>query len=175
MPVSIQPRKLWALSLYKTTLTKQCLLDNGNEDGNTSCILQLLTHQHTPLVSILGKQSGRDINKKEECANVGFPWHAVRMETEGRFNSNTHSIIDVLPDCALYLQLQILKGNIVDAGDHVVVIGCVEKVGKWDANRVKWLVDDTTDVSSTLLKPLDRSEEFGSVLYTGYLRRHGYL
>jgi flavin reductase (DIM6/NTAB) family NADH-FMN oxidoreductase RutF len=197
MPVSIQP-KLWALSIYKTTLTKRCLLLEEDDELSSSsspttkttktkmlCILQLLTKQHASLVPILGKRSGRDVDKSTGCSHLGYPWCPVEVavdesesETENDNDAiatstrSTTSTLDVLPECALYILLETCTST--DAGDHTLVTCKVKRVGRWSADydKVEWLDDDDT---STMQQPLDDSEDRGNVLYTSYLRRHGYL
>jgi hypothetical protein len=140
------------------------------------CILQLLTKQHASLVPILGKRSGRDVDKSTECSHLGYPWHPPIQveETETKKETSTTStpLPDVLPECALYILLETCAST--DAGDHTLVTCKVKKVGRWSADyeKLEWLDDDDT---STMQQPLDDSEDRGNVLYTGYLRRYGYL
>jgi flavin reductase (DIM6/NTAB) family NADH-FMN oxidoreductase RutF len=183
MPVSIQP-KLWALSIYKTTLTKQCLLLEEDESSSSSpttktkmCILQLLTKQHASLVPILGKRSGRDVDKSTGCAHLGYPWHPpiqvdeTETKTKNETSTTSTPLPDVLPECALYILLE--TSTLTDAGDHTLVMCKVKRVGRWSADhdKVEWLDDDDTST----MQPLEDSEDRGNVLYTSYLRRYGYL
>ena len=144
-PVSISP-KLWAVALYHETLTKASFLEHG------SGILQLLTPSQHPLVGILGKQSGYQIDKQEACKKVGICWERL-------------SDLHVLPECAAYLELKV-QSSMIEAGDHVVVICEVMKNGVWRNGGLYWLGSDDAPQS-----PLDAP----NVLYTGWLRDQGIL
>ena len=153
-PVSIQP-KLWALSLYHNTLTKDSFLQHSHG------ILQLLQPPQACLVPILGKKSGRDIDKAQECQTAGFPWVMTTMM--GEQQQQQHSI---LPNCPLYLAIRLIR--LVDAGDHVVAICQVTQTGTWkqDSSNVEWHLPEDTP-----LPPMDAP----NVLYTGWLRDNGFL
>jgi flavin reductase (DIM6/NTAB) family NADH-FMN oxidoreductase RutF len=144
-PVSISP-KLWALALYHETLTKASFLEHG------SGILQLLTPSQHPLVGILGKQSGYQIDKEDACRQVGICWE--RLDD-----------LHVLPECAVYLELKV-QSSMIEAGDHVVVICQVMKNGVWRNGGLFWLGPDDAPQD-----PLDTP----NVLYTGWLREQGIL
>ena len=107
-PVSIRPDRVWSLGIYKETLTKDNLL------RNPTCILQLLTEPQAELVRILGGQSGKDTDKKQECAQAGFAWTKLGDEESG---------IDVLPGCAHYIKIKI-QGEMVDGGSHLILPVC---------------------------------------------------
>lgn len=70
IPVSVEPPKLWAVSLYYNTLTRQSMVDSGMG------VLQLLTPAQKHLVPILGKRSGyeKGFSKRIECQKLGFEW-----------------------------------------------------------------------------------------------------
>jgi flavin reductase (DIM6/NTAB) family NADH-FMN oxidoreductase RutF len=97
-PVSVKPHRVWSLGLYKETLSYT------NFIRTRSCILQLLTKDHIPLIKLLGGTSGRTVDKHAECAKLGFEW-----TENGR--------LQVLPGCAYYLKMSAM-GEIVDAGSH---------------------------------------------------------
>ena len=185
-PVSVSSPKLWALSFYDGTLTKDSFLgtsstrnnssdNDSNNDNNTNVsknennsnnnrintgVLQLLTYNHAQLVKVLGKKSGRDINKSIACQEAGFPWWNNRMMSKNNTresgddddnnnnNSNTNDCtqhqqpqnscsncidFDLLPGCALYIQVewQPSSSPLIDAGDHVVAICEVKRTGIW--------------------------------------------
>ena len=111
-PVSIRPDRVWTLGMFKDTLSQENIM------RNPVCVLQLLRDQHADLVRSLGGNSGRDINKKEECAKLGFEWEELQ-------NCNG---LEVLPGCEIYLKLCV-QGGCVDAGSHLIVPFCrVEKM-----------------------------------------------
>lgn len=106
-PVSVQPNRVWSLGIYRETLTEENLL------RKPFGVLQLLTDKHIELVSILGGNSGRDMDKKEACERLGFEW----VES-GNFDG-----IQVLPGCASYLHMTI-QGGLLDAGSHLIIPYC---------------------------------------------------
>jgi hypothetical protein len=69
-PVSVAPPKLWVISLYTNTKTRQAFLDSNVG------VLQLLTPSLKHIVPILGKRSGYEegYSKQTECANIGHEW-----------------------------------------------------------------------------------------------------
>lgn len=104
-PVSIRPNRLWAIGLFKDTLSHEQFIATGRG------VLQLLTTQHVPLVATLGGTCGRDGDKKRICAELGFPW------------------IDddkLLPNCANYLTLECVQ--VIEGGSHDIAICQVTKI-----------------------------------------------
>ena len=172
IPVSVSSPKLWALSFYHGTLTKDSFLgcNEGDENatGSSLGILQLLKFDHRHLVPILGKQSGRDVDKSFLCSKEGFPWS--RVDT----SSTQDCDFELLPGCALYIQVKCRSSDgLINAGDHVVAICEVTRVGVWEQTdgeelndgKVRWL-DDTI--------PLGAIDE-SNALYSGRLRKEGIL
>mmetsp|Transcript_28069 Transcript_28069/g.43208 ORF Transcript_28069/g.43208 Transcript_28069/m.43208 type:complete len:242 (-) Transcript_28069:176-901(-) len=138
-PLSIKPDRLWGVGLYKETLSYE------NFARTKTCVLQLLTTDHVPLVALLGGSSGRDVDKQQECANLGLEWMVVDTK-----ESSTD--IQLLPKCAHYLLLTAATGvDLVDGGSHDVAICRVDKM----------FYDDSTT-------PRDH-------LYTGFLRDLGII
>jgi len=142
-PISIVPR-YYALGLYRGTLSAESMLTTG-------CgVLQILALHHAPLFQLLGKTSGRDVDKYAELDRRGFP---VKQFAAQR----------VLADCIGVMSLRIVSlsenklessgGSNTDtffpAGDHDVVICAVEEFDTFDA--------------------------FKEPLYTGQLRKEGYM
>jgi hypothetical protein len=98
------------MGLYKDTLTEENLL------RKPICVLQLLTEDnHAEIVSPLGGTSGREVDKKEECAKLGMEWIDL-YDDDG-------SGIQVLPGCSHYLKM-IIQGGLIDAGSHLIVPYC---------------------------------------------------
>jgi len=128
-PVSVRPDRVWALmGLYKGTLSHE------NFSRTRTCILQLLTAKHIPLVRLLGASSGNDLNKRQECSKLA-PELAWRESSSSSSSSgdpsttckNSEQQPQLLPDCAYYLKLTAI-GDIVDGGSHDVVICKVEEM-----------------------------------------------
>lgn len=69
-PVSVAPPKLWVVSLYTNTMTRQSFLDS--KVG----VLQLLTPSMQDVVPVLGKRSGYEegYSKRDECQKLGHGW-----------------------------------------------------------------------------------------------------
>jgi flavin reductase (DIM6/NTAB) family NADH-FMN oxidoreductase RutF len=106
-PVSTAPTRVWSLGLFKDTLSEANLRRSG------VCVLQLLTDHHKDAVPILGSVSGRDVDKKAVCQQLGLEWEDLK--DKDRFQ--------VLPGCASYVKLSI-QGGVVDAGSHFIVPFC---------------------------------------------------
>ena len=118
-PISIQPDRLWAIGLYKGTLT----YDNFVRDKKG--ILQLLTNEHAPIVRLLGGTSGNDIDKDEECSKLGFEWTGLGNGKQPH----------VLKKCASYLCLELLQDKLVDGGSHDIAICRVTSMHKDGLNE----------------------------------------
>lgn len=192
-PVSVSSPKLWALSFYHGTLTKESFLDDpasGENNDPSTGILQLLTFDQRHLVPILGKNSGREVDKSAACRDEGFAWWSC-SKTEETYaednredNSNRASCnhdCEVLPGCAIYIQVEYCRSSnsIVDAGDHVVAICKVMRTGIWQPCRddeiegsILWLdkMNEGTTISLTT-GAIDES----NALYSGQLRREGII
>lgn len=165
MPVNVAPPKLWAVSLYKSTLTKAAFVDS--KVG----ILQLLSPDQSKLVPILGKRSGLEqgFSKRSACANLGVSWRRYRSCC---FSSTTRSTeqelllqsVDILPHCQSYIHLDLLYT--VDVGDHDLAICQVFATGQWKSDKLVLLRSNES-------QPVPRDAT--SVLYSGQLRHEGIL
>lgn len=170
---STAPHKLWIVSLYRTTKTRQTFFDSGLG------VLQLLTPDQKHLVPVLGKRSGYDegYSKRKACRDLGYDWvrggiyHPVVSGNDN--NSDTcggdtcGDYLDLLPGCALYIQLQYVSK--MDAGDHEVALCQVTSTGVWNGEKVVVAAsDDGLSGTTTRLDP-------SNVLYTGLLRAEGII
>jgi flavin reductase (DIM6/NTAB) family NADH-FMN oxidoreductase RutF len=125
-PVSTRPDRVWSLGLFKGTLTEQ------NFVKTRTCILQLLTEQHTSIVKTFGGSSGKDVNKEQACADAGFSWQELLQDDDDE-KTSTCGGVKVLPGCAYYLKVTAV-GDFVDAGSHLIAPHCkVEQM---------WVSDD---------------------------------
>ena len=177
-PVSVSSPKLWTLSFYHGTLTKDSFLGRSciqegkdftigdlqnsfsikKRRGLSVGVLQLLKFDHRYLVPILGKQSGRDIDKSILCCEKGFSWLRISNSNRGDSNEDASASADreidtdtdtdtdssdreraqdrdfeLLPGCALYLQVECQSStSLIDVGDHVVAIFEVTRIGVWE-------------------------------------------
>lgn len=104
-PVSIRPDRVWSIGIFKETLTQV------NLRQNPTCVLQLLAEPQAELVRVLGGQSGGYVDKRKECAKLGFGWQEL------------DNCPQVLPGCASYLKMKI-HGGMVDAGSHLIIPYC---------------------------------------------------
>ena len=98
-------------------------------------VLQILGQHHAPLFQLLGKQSGRTVDKFAEMERHGVPLRKWQGQK-------------VLADCVGAMKLKI-SSEPMPAGDHDVVICAVEEFETFHAE----------------IDPL----------YTGYLRKEGYM
>jgi Flavin reductase like domain len=149
-PVSVAPPKLFIISLYYNTLTKDSFLASGQG------ILQLLRPSHKRLVPILGKRSGyeSDFFKRDACDALGVAWVPTSI------GSDAESTFDILPNCAAYIQVKVV--NTIPAGDHLVALCEVVQSLEWK---------DGVLIPSSASTPLDAT----SALYTGQLRQEGII
>ena len=157
-PVSVAPPKLWAVSLYTNTLSKYAF------EASKVAILQLLTTKQSTLVPILGKRSGYelDFSKRDECCKRGYPWTftTIRSDESGPVS------LDVLPECASYIVLQLMSSHA--AGDHDVALCQVIGTGKW--NHEQQNVDFLEGG-----EPPFSAKDHNTVLYTAQLRKEGII
>ncbi|KAL3812200.1 hypothetical protein ACHAXA_009674 [Cyclostephanos tholiformis] len=133
-PVSIQPDRIWCISLYRGTLShKNFTLERRG-------ILQLLraatTHREEEgvtkgvgeLIRVLGGSSGRDVDKGRICAELGHSWERLPVGRGGGEDPNDddddddkHNWPEVLPSCLYYLKLE-LVGDMINCGSHEVAL-----------------------------------------------------
>jgi flavin reductase (DIM6/NTAB) family NADH-FMN oxidoreductase RutF len=113
-PVSVRPDRVWSLGIFKGTLSYENFL------VTKSCVLQLLTERHIPLVKLLGGTSGKEVNKRDACENLGFAWGKL---PGGEQSASSDPL--VLPGCAYYLKLTAI-GDLVDCGSHCAALCKVE-------------------------------------------------
>jgi flavin reductase (DIM6/NTAB) family NADH-FMN oxidoreductase RutF len=149
-PVSVAAPKLFVISLYYNTLTKDSFLASGQG------ILQLLRPSQKILVPILGKRSGYEsgFSKGDTCTALGFTWATTSI------GSKDKQPIDILPNCAAYIQVKLV--NTIPAGDHLVTLCELVQSFEWR---------DGTLVPTSASAPLDSA----SALYTGQLRQEGII
>jgi flavin reductase (DIM6/NTAB) family NADH-FMN oxidoreductase RutF len=117
--VSIKPKPLWALSLYKGTLSHDNFIAKG------WAILHLLSPEKHSVVSILGKTSGRDVNKMAGLKAAEQNLLALDVLPEivsgGLQESKQH--VNVFSDSPVILWVKRSKDHdIIDAGDHDVIL-----------------------------------------------------
>ena len=119
-PVSSAPHRMWCISLYKGTLSHE------NFTRERRGVLQLLRPEHCSrcissegkgeageLIRLLGGSSGRDIDKRIACANLGYAWENLPRVGE----EDEAAWPPVLPSCLYYLKLE-LVGDLIDCGNH---------------------------------------------------------
>ena len=110
--VSKEP-SIWALSLYKSTLSHE------NFMKRKWCALQLLTKDHCNTINILGKRSGRDIDKYQELSKLGYETIDIMTPSQISIDSK----LSILKDCPHILWFQkSMDIDVIDAGDHDVFI-----------------------------------------------------
>lgn len=114
-PVSVTPHRVWSLSLFKGTQSD----DNVRRTG--TCVLQLLTRRHTRAVAVLGGTSGRTVDKRTACKELGLTWESLGDDDDD--TNKKDNGFQVLPGCASYIKLNV-KGGVVDAGSHHIAAFC---------------------------------------------------
>ena len=104
-------------------------------------------------------------SKKDESSLLGFDW--IRCSSDGDDDDNDDEIlssVELLPDCATYIDLQVLPASrSIDAGDHIVVLCHVCGTYEWDGRRIV--------PSRRQPSPLDHT----NALYSGLLRQEGII
>lgn len=103
--MSIEPRTI-SIGLYRGTQSWANFLDTRKG------VIQVLRKKHMPLFELLGKTSGRAVDKAAAAQDAGF---AV-----ARFFG--HSVI---ADCYGFLEIEMLGSRPVSVGDHDIVICAV--------------------------------------------------
>uniref|UniRef100_A0A7S2V2S1 Flavin reductase like domain-containing protein n=1 Tax=Fibrocapsa japonica TaxID=94617 RepID=A0A7S2V2S1_9STRA len=99
--------KRWVLSLYRGTLSHRNFMESGWG------VLQVLTKKQTPVVNLLGKQTGSKVDKRELSKVMGFEW------TPFKGLRAPYDQVELMRGCAAYLTVK--KIDRLDAGDHDVV------------------------------------------------------
>ncbi len=164
-PVAIKPHRMWSISLYKGTLSHE------NFAKEKRGILQLLRPEHAlckgdddgdaqgNLIRVLGGSSGRDVDKKASCENLGFPWESLKCDGDGETTDNA-GWPQVLPHCVYYLKLE-LVGEMIDCGSHEVALcRVVEMVSEDDSINA---ADELDYISTRTLRDMDIISEFGRI------------
>ena len=122
-PVGISPR-LWAVSLYRPTLT------HANWLARRSGVLQFMCEPHAPLVYSLGGQSGSDSDKAAACSSAGFTWlDPLQLDVWGDDldDDGGATAVRLLPGCAAYLRL-VQVGELTPCGEHDLALCRVEGI-----------------------------------------------
>ncbi|GHP04528.1 hypothetical protein PPROV_000328200 [Pycnococcus provasolii] len=133
-PVSINPPK-FAMGVYKGTMSHETFMKTRRG------VLAVLRPQHRALAKLLGKTSGRDVDKSKSMKELGFDSVCVYEH-------------EVIATAAGVVELVWPDGNeAVDCGDHEVVICDVKR--HWTAPDV---VQDNACVA---LDVLSVREELG--------------
>ncbi len=97
------------------------------------------------LIRLLGGSSGRDVNKSELCANLGYQWESLPRDDEA--NEKEHAAWpQVLPSCLFYLKLE-LVGDLIDCGSHEVALcRVVAMLSGVDANDIELVFLSTREL-----------------------------
>lgn len=160
-PVSIKPHRMWSISLYKGTMSHE------NFARQRSGVLQLLRPEHAhckgpggvegELIRVLGGSSGREVDKKAACTELGFAWTKL-PDDAGDEGTDWPS---VLPSCAYYLKLE-LVGDMIDCGSHEVALCKV--VAMVSGEEVESAADELDSLSTRELREGRIISEFGRVI-----------
>ena len=170
-PVSVAPPKLWIVSLYNNTLTRESFL--SSKIG----VLQLLSPKQSVLVPILGKRSGYENNfsKRKACKEtnnnewISFSLHDEDFDIDAMTESKGRSLplsLDLLPNCACYIVIKLL--DVIAAGDHDACLVEVIQTMKWD-EKLGQIIRCSDDNTSII--PQDPA----TALYSAQLRQEGII
>lgn len=158
--ISIKPEPLWAISLYKNTLSHENFFNFGGGWG----MLQTLDITHIDAIDLLGKSSGRDVDKIRKMKDEGkialqvLPLDALTHDPSSPANRSSTRSITLLSSSRAILSIQRVPSyDILDAGDHDVIICRVLETFSLESS------DD--EVSSVVHDVLD----------TQMLRQHGII
>lgn len=129
-PVGTKPRITWALSLYEHTLSYQNFVREGWG------VAQALNVKHDKLVDLLGRNSGKDLDKLQGLRSLGYTTTTLSV-------IHPSISIQVLSDASSCVYLRAKKtsvvsatsgpagprsedssftGSVVDAGDHRLIL-----------------------------------------------------
>ena len=130
--VSIKPEALWALSLYKSSLSYEIFTRQGWG------LLQLLNDDLANVVPILGKQSGRDVDKlsiinQQNIASLSLiPLNELpsienplKISSLSKSNDSpsSSSFISVFKESPVILFLEKSQVHpVIDVGDHDLIL-----------------------------------------------------
>lgn len=141
-------------------------------------VLQLLRPEHAnvcgkengvagELIRVLGGSSGRDVDKENACAGLGYKWtsldnyHLQNEEPHGGGGEEDDSQIiewpQILPSCIYYLKLE-LVGELIDCGSHEVALCKVVSMISDDG------VQELDYLSTRKLRDMGIISEFGRVV-----------
>ena len=71
------------------------------------------------LIRTVGGSSGRDVNKRAVCEELGYSWEQLPEDKEEK--EEVDDWPHVLPSCLYYLKLE-LVGELIDCGSHEVAL-----------------------------------------------------
>ena len=73
------------------------------------------------LIRLLGGLSGRDVDKRVACENLGYAWDQLPSAGDESDEEDDDSWPYVLPSCLYYILLE-LVGDLIDCGSHEVAL-----------------------------------------------------
>jgi flavin reductase (DIM6/NTAB) family NADH-FMN oxidoreductase RutF len=125
--VSIKPEPIWALSLYKSSLSHELFTRQGWG------LLQLLNEDlaHPIVVSVLGKQSGRDIDKLSiinqqniaSLSSIQLSDLPIQHHLSATTSSPPSSCISVFQQSPVILCIEKSQIHpVIDVGDHDLIL-----------------------------------------------------
>ncbi|KAL7527314.1 hypothetical protein ACHAXR_005699 [Thalassiosira sp. AJA248-18] len=160
-PISIKPHRMWSISLYKGTMSHE------NFSREKKGVLQMLRPEHAhctgkmeeaatgELIRVLGGSSGRDVDKREVCTELGYAWEKLPEGEEGGAEWP-----HVLPSCVYYLKLE-LVGDLIDCGSHDVALCKV--VSMTSDEEIENAADELDSLSTRKLRDMSIISELGRI------------
>ena len=138
-------------------------MSHENFARERSGVLQMLRPGHDnaevgELIRVLGGSSGRDVDKRVVCANLGYTWGKL---IEGGEEDEETKWPLVLPSCIYYLKLEMV-GDLIDCGSHDVALCKV--VSMISGDEIENAGDELNYISTRNLREMGIISEFGRVI-----------
>ena len=183
-PISIRPNRLYAVGLFKKTLSRENFL------REKTCILQLLCDntEHISCVKLLGGSSGYDIQKQnvleQEESGIGELHDLASSSSEDEKDVTEEVLPKVLPGCVQYLKLSLVGDEIIEydnndedgeeeSSSHDIVICKVDEMWTTTTSTSTSSVEEEVEVVEGA--PKKQQQQKQKYLSTGRLRELGII
>lgn len=134
-------------------------------------VLQMLRREHAQsqckstdntgevgeLIRMLGGSSGREVDKRAACAELGYAWENLPA---GGDDEEGIEWPQILPTCVYYLKLE-LVGDMIDCGSHEVALCKVVSMGSDE--EIENAADELDSLSTRKLREMGIISELGRV------------
>ena len=110
------------------------------------------------LIRVLGGSSGRDVDKRTVCDELGYEWGNLPKDEEEKEEVEWPH---VLPSCVYYLKLE-LVGDLIDCGSHEVALCKV--VSMVSDEEIENAAEELDSLSTRKLREMSVISELGRVI-----------